>query len=587
MEAPSSSDISLFGGFRLDRRSGVLFRRDERGVFAPLAMGSRALDILGVLVDRPGEIVSRSEIMGAVWPETVVEDSNLNVQIAALRRVLDEGRTDGSCIQTIPGRGYRFTAAVTQVEPSAPPTFGGPSGNGAAGPILAVSPVPTAVATRHRRWLGVIALFVVLATAGSAGAWIWDHRWLGSTDTRPPLSMVVLPFTNLGTDPDQQHFADAITADLTTDLSRVRDIHLISRNSDFSDRIRLVDTKQVGRELGVRYVLEGSVQRSGNQVRVNAQLVDAETDSNLWAERFDGDMGNLFALQDDITSRMAIALNLELINRAAGRLTEDSGAMDYILRGRAAMNTPPSRDAFAKQASLFERALSLDPGSLEAKSRLATVLVVRAIEGMTDSPAADIARAEDLIEQALAASPLNPQAHYAKGLVMRTQGKPEDATFEFEAVLAHNRNSIGALFQLGWCKLMTGSIDEVIPASQQLIHLSPHDPGIANHYLRMGWVHLIQSHIDEAILWLERARSANPRLRDVRSFLASAYALKGETEHGAAELGEERRLKDVKDDGRFSSIARLARGYWGGPTTRALVEATVFAGLRKAGMPEE
>jgi DNA-binding winged helix-turn-helix (wHTH) protein len=115
MDAPSSTDISLFGRFRLDRRSGVLFRRDERGVFAPLAMGSRALDILGVLVERAGELVSRAEIIAAIWPETAVEDSNLNVQIAALRRILDERRTERSCIQTIPGRGYRFTAPVTRV----------------------------------------------------------------------------------------------------------------------------------------------------------------------------------------------------------------------------------------------------------------------------------------------------------------------------------------------------------------------------------------------------------------------------------------------------------------------------------------
>ena len=115
MHAPSSADIWLFGEFRLDRRIGVLFRRDERGVFAPLAMGSRSLDILGVLIERPGELVSRAEIISAVWPETAVEDSNLDVQIAALRRVLDQRPTEGSCIQTIRGRGYRFTAPVTRV----------------------------------------------------------------------------------------------------------------------------------------------------------------------------------------------------------------------------------------------------------------------------------------------------------------------------------------------------------------------------------------------------------------------------------------------------------------------------------------
>ena len=119
MDAPSSTESSLFEGFRLDRRAGVLFRRDERGVFAPTAIGSRALDILGVLVERPGDLVSRAEIIDAVWPGTAVEDSNLNVQVAALRRILDDGRAEGSCIQTVPGRGYRFVAPVTRVEPAA------------------------------------------------------------------------------------------------------------------------------------------------------------------------------------------------------------------------------------------------------------------------------------------------------------------------------------------------------------------------------------------------------------------------------------------------------------------------------------
>src|SRR6267143_3303354 len=121
MDALSSTESSLFEGFRLDRRAGVLFRRDERGVFAPMAIGSRALDILGVLVERPGDLVSRAEIIETVWPGTAVEDSNLNVQVAALRRILDDGRAEGSCIQTVSGRGYRFVAPVTRGEPAAPP----------------------------------------------------------------------------------------------------------------------------------------------------------------------------------------------------------------------------------------------------------------------------------------------------------------------------------------------------------------------------------------------------------------------------------------------------------------------------------
>src|SRR5438445_1719994 len=175
----------------------------------------------------------------------------------------------------------------------------------------------------------------------------------------PRLSIVVLPFTNLSGDREQQYFADGITEDLTTDLSRLADMFVISRNTALTYRNKSVGTKHIGRELGVRYVLEGSVRRSGNQVRINAQLIDAEPDAHLWAERFDRDEGDLFALQNDITSRIAVALHLELIGAEAARPTDNPDALDYILRGRAITAKPRTRHNWAEMISLFERALAL------------------------------------------------------------------------------------------------------------------------------------------------------------------------------------------------------------------------------------
>jgi TolB-like protein/DNA-binding SARP family transcriptional activator len=166
-----------------------------------------------------------------------------------------------------------------------------------------------------------------------------------SQPTPPPrASIVVLPFANLSNDPEQQYFADGVTGNLTTDLSRIPDMLVISRNTAFAYRNKPVDTKQIGRELGVRYVLEGEVQRSGTRVRVTAQLIDAEADAHLWAERFDGDAGDLFALQDEITNRIAVALDLELVGAEATRPTENRDAQDHILRGRAVRLKPPSRE---------------------------------------------------------------------------------------------------------------------------------------------------------------------------------------------------------------------------------------------------
>jgi adenylate cyclase len=315
----------------------------------------------------------------------------------------------------------------------------------------------------------------------------------------PRLSIVVLPFTNLSNDPDQQYFADGITEDLTTDLSRIADMLVISRSTAFTYRNKPVDTKQIGRELNVRYVLEGSVRRSGDQVRVNVQLIDAERDAHLWADRFDGETGDLFALQDEITSRIAVALNLELVDAEAARPTEHPEALDYILRGRAVRAKPSSRENHQEAISLFERALAVDPRSVEAQSRLAHVLADRALDQMADSAAADIARAEALVGQALIAAPRSPVAHAAKGAVLRAQGRPEEAITEYTTVLALNRNMVGAIAQLGWCKFYAGSIEQSIPLVERAIRLSPRDRVIDIYYYRIGRVHLLQSRIDEAI----------------------------------------------------------------------------------------
>jgi len=201
----------------------------------------------------------------------------------------------------------------------------------------------------------------------------------------PRLSIVVLPFANLSNDPDQQYFADGITENVTTDLSRIAHSFVISRNTAFTYRNKPVDTKQIGRELGVRYVLEGSVQRSGNRVRINAQLIDAETDKHLWTDRFDRDLGDFFALQNEITGRIANALNFELVGVEAARATDHPEALDYIFRGRAANYKGGSPDAFA-EAIEQKHALVLDPGSVEAQSLLASTLGGRVLEKKPPRP---------------------------------------------------------------------------------------------------------------------------------------------------------------------------------------------------------
>ncbi len=245
---------------------------------------------------------------------------------------------------------------------------------------------------------------------------------------------------------------------------------------------------------------------------------------------------------------------------------------------------PKTRENHAEVISLYERALALDPRSAEAQSWLAINLAARALDGMSNSRASDIARAETLAGQALAASLRSPLTHHAKGQVLRAQNRCAEAIPEYETVLALNRNWVTAYAHIGRCKVSIGAIEEAIPLYERALRLSPRDPDIGNWYFRIGSVHLLRSRTHEAIIWLEKARSATPELPQPHAWLAAAYALRGETERATAALAEARRLGG---EGSYSSIARVRAESPAVPKIRALREATYLTGLRKAGMPEE
>jgi TolB-like protein/Flp pilus assembly protein TadD len=522
--------VFRFGNHVLD-----IERRELRRGTAPVALEPQVFDLLVYLVRNRGRIVSKDDLIQNVWDGRAVSDSALTTRLNAARKAVNDTGSAQSVIRTVHRKGMRFIGEVSE-EGEAPIRIEAAS----------VATEPKAVGR---------------------------------------LSIVVLPFANLSNDPEQQYFTDGITGDLTAELSRIPDMLVISLNTAFTYKDKPVDTRQIGRELGVRYVLGGNVKRSGNRVRVTAQLIDAETDAHLWAERFDADAGDLFALQDEITSRIAVALDLELVDAAAARPVELPDTRDYILRGRAARLKPPSRENRAEAIDLFERALSLDRQSVAAKSWLAIALTARVLDFMSDTAAADIRSAGDLAERALAASPRSALAHFAKGQVLRAQDRYGEAITEYETVIALSRNWANAYSHLGWCKFMTGSLEELISAQEQAIRLSPRDPQIGLFFGRIGHVHLLQSRANDAIFWYEKARNAAPAHPSFRTFLAAAYALNDNTERAAEELAEARRL--VSDD-RYSTIARLrAVGSWGSPNVRALFECTYFAGLRKAGVPEE
>jgi len=319
-------------------------------------------------------------------------------------------------------------------------------------------------------------------------------------------------------------------------------------------------------------------------------MIDAGTGANLWVDHFDRSSADLFALQDEITNRIAVHLDAELTTADAGRPAEQPDALDYVLRGRAEWRRWPPRDKYAQAIRLFEKALALNPQSVEAQTWLAHALATRVLRRQTETPAADIARAEELIGQALALAPRNGHAHFDRGQVLKAQRRFGEAIPEFEAALASHFNNAGAYANLGWCKFLTGSIDEAIPLEEKALRLGPDDPFLGTVYFWIGLVELLKSHTKEAIAAFERSRndfSEFVYMGNGHSFLAAAYALEGQSERAAAELAEARRLGN---DNRWSSISRvevkLSKDY---PTekVRALFETTYVAGLRKAGMPEQ
>jgi adenylate cyclase len=438
---------------------------------------------------------------------------------------------------------------------------------------------------RSRRQLvfGLVA-GVALALIVAGAAW-WVHTGqLGArneqTYSAPRLSLVVLPFANLSNDPQQEYFADGITDDLTTDMSRIEDSVVIARNTAFTYKGREADARKIGRELGVRYVVEGSVQHSGKEVRINVQLVDAATGAQLWAERFDRDVGDLFALQNEITARVARALQSQLAIAEAARPVAHPDALDFILRGRAEVTKPISRETYDEAVRDFETALALDPRSADAQAWLAAVLTVRVLDELSNFPDVDLHRAEQLDTRALGSAPNSALAHYVKGQVLRAQARCGEAIPEYETAIALDRSRAPAYAHLGWCKFLSGAMDGAIPYLEQAIHLSPHEPGIAAWYGQIGVMQLLQGNIDDALSSLERARRENARLPFVHAYLAAGYATKGDTKRAAQELAEAQQLSTG-----YASLAAVKKSIWyDNPKIRALADANYFPALRRAGL---
>src|ERR1700733_9136460 len=459
------------------------------------------------------------------------------------------------------------------------------------GAPAAQKPPQPATATRGvwARWPALAAALALVLLAAGAFGWRAGYapRFMAaSVDNRlanaPHLSIVVLPFANLSGDSSQDYFADGITENLTTDLSRLSGAFVIARNTAFTFKGKNVDVREIGKELGARYVLEGSVQRDQGHVRVNAQLVDAESGGQLWAERFDKPISDLFSMQDEIVASLASRLGTELIAdeaRRAERATNPD-SMDLYFQGRAWLNKGLSPENLAQARGFFERALALDPDNLDALLGTVSVDVLAASGYGTADPVARFAAIEATLTKVLSRAPNNGWAHYWMGRVLIDSNHGAQGIAESERALALNPNLAAAHAIIGFANLVNGHAEETENHVLEALRVSPRDTD-ANVWL--GYIAEAKQFLgayEDAVTWHHRSMEINRNRPVAHMYLASALALLGRLEEARSEAQAGLAL-----DPKFT-IQRYRVGAQSDNSVFLSQRERVIEGMRKAGVPE-
>jgi TolB-like protein/class 3 adenylate cyclase/Tfp pilus assembly protein PilF len=400
----------------------------------------------------------------------------------------------------------------------------------------------------------------------------------------PHLSIVVLPFANLSGDPEQDYFVDGITESLTTDLSRIGGSFVIASNTAFTFKGKAMDVQKLGRELNVRYVLEGSVQRGGNRMRVNVQLIDVETGNHLWAERFDKPIADLFDMQDEIVSSLANALNAQLIEAEARRAERSlhPDAMDLSFQGKSCWNKGVTAENMAQAREFFQRALTLDPGNMEALVGMAAADAAIAGFFMIDDRDARCAAAEATLTKALSMSPQHARGHMVLGALQINTRRAAQGIRECERALALDRNLADAHGIIGVAKVFIGRGAETEAHIREAFRLSPRDTASFRWMHYAGIAKQVLGDDAEAVAWLRRCLEANRNYPIAHFQLAASLALLGSLEEARDAVGAGLALDPTFTLRRMRGRSRMSDD----PTFRA-GSKRVHEGMRIAGVPEE
>ena len=510
--------IYRFDAFSLDTGSLEL-RRDD--VVVPVE--PQVFSILAYLIENRDRVVGKDELIDAVWDGRAISDGALNSRINSVRRAVGDDGSAQSVIKTFTRRGFRFVGAVS--EDIAPDSEAGNS--------------------------------------------------LAAQSDKP--SIAVLPFDNLSNDPEQEYFSDGITEDLITALSRIRWLLVIARNTTFLFKARAVDIKQVASELGVRFVLEGSVRKSGNRIRINVQLIDGATGNQVWAQRYDRDIEDIFDLQDELTETIIAAIEPAMQQAEQERVkrkpAENFDAWEAYQRGTWFLNTRLDENV-PKARELFERSIELDPGFVPAYCGLSFSYSWGSYLSFTDP---DLDAAFAAARKAVALDQHDPDAHTALGFTYYITMDHDLAISELEMAIGLNPSLAYAYFQLAGALGMSGRAEEAIPHAQTAIRLSPNDSSIGPFTARFAQAYLFLARHEEAVEWARKALRYPNISWPVHIFLVAALG----------HLGREDEARRAVDNLlRFQAGMNIGLARERLPITDAGYLDHLLEGLRKAGLPE-